>query len=154
MSSREGEGTIFHIRLPIAGNEFKARKAVKRKIRDAQVLIIQEEDVVRDLLSHLLIGKGCRVETASNGLEAMSRLNRKRFDLVMADVEALPDGGCAIVKRCVKADPKMSIALIRDRNDNDKNLLQGQLAVDLTIMRPIDVNTVLKQVSELLMNRS
>ncbi|HJX35041.1 MAG TPA: ATP-binding protein [Desulfatiglandales bacterium] len=154
MSSREGEGTIFHIRLPIAGNEFKARKAVKRKIRDAQVLIIQEEDVVRDLLSHLLIGKGCRVETASNGLEAMSRLNRKRFDLVMADVEALPDGGSAIVKRCVKADPKMSIALIRDRNDNDKNLLQGQLAVDLTIMRPIDVNTVLKQVSELLMNRS
>ncbi len=153
MSSREGEGTIFHIRLPIVEKEYKARKAVKRKIRDAQILIIQEEDVVRDLLSHLLMGKGCRVETANNGLEAMAKLYRKRFDLVMADVEVLPDGGSTLVKRCVKADPKMSIALIRDGKDNNKNLLQGELAVDLNIMRPIDVNTVLKQVSELLMKR-
>ena len=153
MSSREGEGTIFHIRLPLVGKKYKARKAVKRKIKDAQILIVQEEDVVRDLLSHLLMGKGCRVETANNGLEAMAKLNRKRFDLVMADVEALPDGGGTIVKRCVKADPKMSIALIRDGNDTDKDLQEDQLAVDLNIMRPIDVNTVLKQVSKLLMNR-
>ena len=153
MSSREGEGTIFHIRLPLVGKEYRARKAVKRKIKDAQILIVQEEDVVRDLLSHLLMGKGCRVETANNGLEAMAKLNRKRFDLVMADVEALPDGGSTIVKRCVKADPKMAIALIRDGNDTDKNLLQGKSVADLNIMRPIDVNTVLKQVSELLMNR-
>jgi PAS domain S-box-containing protein len=153
MSSREGEGTIFHIRLPLIGKEYKTRKAAKKKIKDAQILIIQEEDVVRDLLSHLLMGKGCRVETANNGIEAMAKLNRKRFDLVMADVEALPDGGSTLVKRCAKADPKMSIALIRNGYDTDKNLLQGQLKADLDIMRPIEVNTVLKQVSELLMNR-
>jgi PAS domain S-box-containing protein len=153
MSSREGEGTIFHIRLPLIGKEYKTRKAAKKKIKDAQILIVQEEDVVRDLLSHLLMGKGCRVETANNSLEAMAKLTRKRFDLVMADVEALPDGGSTLVNRCVKAEPRMSVALIRDGNDIDKNLLRGQLTVDLNIMRPIDVNTVLKQVSELLINR-
>jgi DNA-binding NtrC family response regulator len=100
-----------------------------------------------------LMGKGCRVETANNSLEAMAKLTRKRFDLVMADVEALPDGGSTLVNRCVKAEPRMSVALIRDGNDIDKNLLRGQLTVDLNIMRPIDVNTVLKQVSELLINR-
>jgi DNA-binding NtrC family response regulator len=93
------------------------------------------------------------VETVNNGLEAMAKLNRKRFDLVMADVDALPDGGSTIVKRCVKSDPRMAIALIRDGNDTEKNLLQGKSAADLNIMRPIDVNTVLKQVSKLLMNR-
>jgi len=153
MSSREGEGTIFHIRLPLAGKKYKANKAVKRNIKDAQILIIQEEDVVRDLLSHLLMGKGCKVETANNSLEAMVKLNRKRFDLVMADVEALPDGGSTLVKRCLKEDPKMSIALIRNGNDTYKKLLHGQFKADLNIMRPIDVNMVLKQVSELLMNR-
>jgi PAS domain S-box-containing protein len=153
MSSREGEGTMFHIRLPLVGEEYKARKAIKRKIKNAEILIIQEEDVVRDLLLHLLMGKGCRVETANNGLEAMAKLNRKRFDLVMADVEALPDGGSTLVKRCIKADPKMSIALIRDGKAFDKDLLQGQVAADLTIVRPIEVNTVLKQVLELLINR-
>ena len=153
MSSREGEGTIFHIRLPLIGKEYKTRKAAKKKIKDAQILIVQEEDVVRDLLSHLLMGKGCRVETANNNLEAMAKLTRKRFDLVMADVEALPDGGSILVNRCIKAEPRMSIALIREGNDTEKNLLRGQLKPDLNIMRPIDVNTVLKQVSELLMNR-
>ncbi len=154
MSSREGEGTIFHIRLPLIGKGYKTRKAAKKKIKDAQILIVQEEDVVRDLLSHLLMGKGCRVETANNNLEAMAKLTRKRFDLVMADVEALPDGGSILVNRCIKAEPRMSIALIREGNDTEKNLLRGQLTVDLNIMRPIDVNTVLKQVSELLMNRA
>ena len=154
ISSREGEGTIFHVRLPLIEKEYKTRKAAKKKIKDAQILIVQEEDVVRDLLSHLLMGKGCRVETANNNLEAMAKLTRKRFDLVMADVEALPDGGSILVNRCIKAEPRMSIALIREGNDTEKNLLRGQLTVDLNIMRPIDVNMVLKQVSELLINRA
>jgi len=153
MSSREGEGTIFHIKLPLVGQGYKVIKAGRKKIKDAQILIIQDEDVVRDLLSHLLMSKGCKVETANNGLEGMRKLKRKKFDLVIADVEALHEGGNTLVKKYGKINPKMSIALIREGNDINNNHRQDESVADLNIMKPIDVNMVLKQVSEVLMNR-
>jgi PAS domain S-box-containing protein len=153
MSSREGEGTIFHIRLPLVGQGYKVSKAERKKIKDTQILIIQDEDVVRDLLSHLLMSKGCKVETANNGLEGMVKLTRKRFDMIIADAERLREGGSTLVKKYGKINPKMSIALIREGNDINNNHRRDELSVDLNIMKPIDVNIVLKQVSEILMNR-
>jgi PAS domain S-box-containing protein len=153
MSSREGEGTIFHIRLPLVGQGYKSSKAERKKIWDAQVLIIQDEDVVRDILSHLLISKGCKVETANNGLEGIVKLKRKNFDLVIADAEILHEEDSMLVKKYGKINPKMSIALIREGNDINNYHRQDELVADLNIMKPIDVNMVLKKVSEVLMNR-
>jgi PAS domain S-box-containing protein len=153
MSSQEGEGTIFHIRLPLVGRGYKVSKAERKKIKDAQILIIQDEDFVRDLLSHLLMSKGCKVETAINGLEGMVKLKRKKFDMIIADAERLREGGNTLVKKYRKINPKMSIALIREGNDINNNHWRDELAADLNIMKPINVNMVLKQVSELLMNR-
>jgi hypothetical protein len=73
--------------------------------------------------------------------------------MIIADAERLREGGSTLVKKYGKVNPKMSIVLIRDGNNINKYHLQDELAADLNIMKPIDVNIVLKQVSEILMNR-
>jgi len=153
MSSREGEGTIFHLRLPLVRQKYRIKsRADKKRIKNAQILIIQDQDIAREILSHLLTSKGCKVDTANNGLEGLGKLKRKNFDLVIADTETLRVSGGTLIKKYSKTNPKMSIALIRDRED--VNDWQDELVADLNIIKPIDVNMVLKQVSEVLMNRS
>jgi two-component system cell cycle sensor histidine kinase/response regulator CckA len=152
ISSRAGEGTIFHIRLPLAKHEYKAKARMDReKLKDAQVLIVQEEDVARELLSHLLASKGCRVDTANSPLEGIGKLKRKRFDLVIADTETLLSGGSSIVKKYAEINPKISIALIGDAPNSNTYNLQDDLAVDLYFLKPLDIKRAIKKVSEFLM---
>ena len=90
ISSRKGLGSVFHILLPSIRKESTPRpKADRTRIREAQILIIQEDDIARELLSHLFINKGCRVDTAADGMEGLGKLKRKRFDLMIADMETL-----------------------------------------------------------------
>jgi len=152
ISSRAGEGTIFHIGLPLAKHKYKVKARMDReKLKEAQILIVQEEDVARELLSHLLASKGCRVDTANSSLEGIGKLKRKRFDLVIADTETLLSGGSSIVKKYAGINPKMSIALIGDGPNGNTYNLQDDLAADLYFLKPLDIKRVIKQVSEFLM---
>lgn len=50
-----------------------------------RVLVAEDDDHVRDLLALLLEGTGYNVHTASDGLEALDELKRRRFDVVVTD---------------------------------------------------------------------
>jgi PAS domain S-box-containing protein len=152
MSSMHGQWTLFHVKLPLAKGIHETRHKVDRKkIKDAQILIIQEEDIARELLSHLLSSKGCKVDTANNILEGLGKIKRQKYNLVISDIEASPSDMTFLVKKFEKIDPKMSIALIRGNEDGKDIGLPDEHGVDLTLRKPLDVNMVVRQVSELLM---
>ena len=154
MSSMEGQWTIFHVRLPPAKGVQETRpKADKKRIKDAQILIIQQEDIARELLSHLLSSKGCKVDTANDSLEGLGKIKRHRYNLVIADIETFLSDGNSLVKKCTKIDPKMSIALIKGVENRKDIGPQDEPGVDLYIRKPLDVNIVVQQISELLMRR-
>ncbi len=154
ISSQRGEGTIFHIRLPLAklGNRVKAR-VDREKLKDAQILILQEEDVARELLSHLLASRGCKVDTANSPLEGIGKLKMKRFDLVIADTGTLLSGGSSIVRKYAGIDPKMSIVLIGEGKNSNTHTVLDDLEADLHVSKPLDIKRLIKQVSELLTER-
>jgi phosphoserine phosphatase RsbU/P len=72
----------------------------------ARILVVDDDASNRDLLSRRLHRYGARVETAENGLQALQRLRREPFDLVLLDflMPAL-DGYQVLVK--LKTDPKL-----------------------------------------------
>jgi two-component system chemotaxis sensor kinase CheA len=52
-----------------------------------RVLVAEDSITSRLLLKHILEGAGCEVETAVDGLDALSKLRQGRFDAVVSDVE-------------------------------------------------------------------
>jgi len=152
--SRKEQGTLFNIKLPLASPEQITKpKPDRKKIRNARILIIQAEDIIRELLSQLLINKGCRVDTAGSGMEGLGKLKKGKFDLVIADT-GIPDvGGNIFLKKSRKINRKLSIVLITGYEGDDSLDHIEEEAVDLVLMKPIDVNRAVKQVSEVLMGR-
>jgi two-component system chemotaxis sensor kinase CheA len=61
-----------------------------------RVLVAEDSITSRLLLKHILESAGCEVETAADGLDALSKLRQGRFDAVVSDVEMPHMDGLAL----------------------------------------------------------
>ena len=88
VDSVKGEGTTFIIKLPITERpvEEKKVKPLAYKIKKARILVVEDEEDVRDILSHILIKGGHEVETANDGIRGIEMFEKKEFDLVFTDL--------------------------------------------------------------------
>ena len=55
------------------------------------VLVVEDDDQIRDAISELLMDAGFAVRTAVTGWEALAIIEETRFDMVVADIR-LPGG--------------------------------------------------------------
>ncbi len=112
ISSENGHGTVTTIMLPCASRDLRPKtRLVKRKIKNAHILIIEDDDMIRELLSQLLGSKGFRVDTTDNGLEGLYKLKRKAFHMVIADSNAPGVNGQGLMKKNEKDQPRPSLCL-------------------------------------------
>jgi signal transduction histidine kinase len=86
--SIEGKGTTFTIKLPISEKviETEQVKPIPEEQRKAKILVIEDEENVRDILSAILIEGGHQVETAIDGSQGIEMFEKKEFDLVFSDL--------------------------------------------------------------------
>src|SRR5947209_12443638 len=76
------------------------------------VLIIDDEEEIRESLQTLLEFEGYEVEAAANGEEGLSKLGDRPFDLVLLDL-ALPDrNGIELLPEIRSLDPQISVIMI------------------------------------------
>jgi two-component system chemotaxis sensor kinase CheA len=68
------------------------------------VLVVEDSVTSRLLLKHILEGAGCSVDTAEDGLDALSRLRAGRYDVVVSDVEMPNMDGLALTAS-IRANP-------------------------------------------------
>jgi CheY-like chemotaxis protein len=54
------------------------------------VLVVDDEPMVREIISGYLTGDGHQVETANGGRDGLAKFQKDRFDLVLVD-RAMPD---------------------------------------------------------------
>jgi two-component system NtrC family sensor kinase len=91
VESAVGEGTTFVVELPVqrlASDEIVPDLVVQDPVVDQKrILVVEEEVQIRDLLVDVLKGQGHRVDTISNGREALELIDRNPYDLIMTDVK-------------------------------------------------------------------
>jgi two-component system chemotaxis sensor kinase CheA len=70
-----------------------------------RVLVVEDSITSRLLLKHILEGAGYHVETAVDGVNALSKLRQQDFDVVISDVEMPHMDGLALTQS-IRANPK------------------------------------------------
>jgi len=53
---------------------------------EKRILVVDDDDAIRALLSTVLRRRGLRVDTARNGVEAVARLGECRYSLILLDL--------------------------------------------------------------------
>jgi CheY-like chemotaxis protein len=83
--------------------------------RPRRVLLVEDEDMVRKVVSRMLMARGFEVQAAASGTEAMALFDAAEpgtFDLLVTDL-MMPDGGGLGVARTLTARmPKLKVLLV------------------------------------------
>jgi two-component system NtrC family sensor kinase len=95
--SRVGQGTTLVIELPVVGEEAERDREPAApeprppdRARSLRVLSVDDEPVILDLVVDALGREGHAIDTASSGREALVKLEKGQYDVVVLDLK-MPD---------------------------------------------------------------
>ncbi len=77
-----------------------------------RILVVDDEESVRTLLTDILELEGYHVETAATVPEALSKIGREVYDLVLTDLKIGPHSGMEIVKHVRSTSTETEVMMI------------------------------------------
>lgn len=80
--------------------------------KKSSVLVVDDEEVMRDVISSLLQEAGYGVELAGTGEEGLDKFQQKPFDLVLLDVSMPGMGGLRTLEEILKVDSEAVIVMV------------------------------------------
>ena len=107
-----GQGSSFTVRLPLAPgapvkDDRRVQPADPADLGGVRVLLVDDEEDGRAIVSLLLEQAGARVTSASSVAEALVALRGSRFGIVVSDIEMPEEDGYALVA-AMRRDPRLA----------------------------------------------
>ena len=87
-------------------------KPERRNSRKGSVLVVDDEEIMREVLETLLSNEGYRVDLAKTGEEGLEAYGRRPYDVVLLDVSMPGIGGLRALEEFLKMDPDAVILMI------------------------------------------
>src|ERR1041385_5822034 len=84
----------------------------KRNAKKGSVLVVDDEEIMREVLETLLTSEGYRVDLAKTGEEGLEAYGRRAFDVVLLDVSMPGIGGLRALEEFLKMDSEAVIVMI------------------------------------------
>ncbi|HEV2294373.1 MAG TPA: sigma-54 dependent transcriptional regulator [Tepidisphaeraceae bacterium] len=78
----------------------------------ARILVVDDQDMMRDSLAATLVREGHEVIAATDGAAAVARLNGGRFDLMITDLKMPKMTGIELLAEAKKLRPEMPVVLM------------------------------------------
>lgn len=156
VSSQLGRGTTVDVLLPRVEPpgevSLPERAEFVGQVEQATILVVEDNDAVRDLTAATLEAAGYRVLRAENAAAAMARSGAEPgpIDLLLSDVVMPGIGGVALGRRLRQSRPQMR-ALFMSGYSEDVVEHHGQLDQDFAfISKPFTPNLLAARVREVL----
>ncbi len=160
VSSSKGEGTTFTISLPIpqeisSGDEspFHERLPVQESSRISgkeTILIAEDEEVLRDMLSNFMRSLGYAVVTAPDGQAALNAFETEpgRYHLIISDMMMPNKNGIELFKEVRAMRPQVKFMLVTGYSlaDIDESILAQMTAIVTKPYTPMQLVKVARDI--------
>ncbi len=120
LESEEGKGATFSFTLPfekvdantqLISETEEPKKARQENLNRLSVLVVEDNEVNRRLMQIVLSSWGINADFAVNGLEAITTLREKKYDLIFMDIEMPIMGGFQATKH-IREDLNLTTPII------------------------------------------
>lgn len=115
-----------------------------------KILVVDDEDEIRELLEFDLRQSGYDVECATNGLDAVKLALLKDFDLVIMDVMMPKMNGFDACRNIKKAKPNLSVLLLTAKGTIEDKTEGFNCDADDYLVKPFEIQEVLLRTRALL----
>jgi CheY-like chemotaxis protein len=121
----------------------------------ATILLVEDDDQLRDLLKELLISAGHEVWEAPDGTGVCDLYKKHRFNLVITDLVMPKIEGIELIMELRRIDKNARIVAMSGQNQRESYLrIAGKLGVEQTLSKPFGAQEFLKAVSLALESQS
>ena len=150
--SELGKGTTFRIKLPAASAAARQEPApeapaialVPQRPGSTRILVVDDEENVRELLADILGSEGYQVELASSGREALEKFgDGASFDALFTDLGMQGMSGWELAHAVRGLDEKIPVAVITGWGEAVGSSERQAAQVDWVIAKPFDAAQIL-----------
>ena len=114
-----------------------------------KILVVDDEDIIRESLSFVLKKEGYAVEEAENGKAAYDKLLIESFDLVITDIEMPQMKGTQLIEEIEKLNIQTSIIVITAFGSLDTAITALRNGAADYILKPVEFDELLIKVKRL-----
>ncbi|MGQ3673021.1 response regulator [Xanthobacter sp. TB0136] len=125
------------------------RKPVFLPDEAPHLLVVDDDNRIRSLLSRLLIENGYRVTTAASAAEARGRLEGLTFDLLVLDVMMPGESGLDLA-RSLRQTSSVPILMLTARSDTEDRISGLEAGVDDYVAKPFEPRELLLRIGSIL----
>jgi two-component system response regulator PilR (NtrC family) len=109
-----------------------------------QILVIDDEDSIRQVFRCILEGQGYEVETAETGVRAIEKFEEKFYNLALLDIR-LPDmEGTELLTMLHKRSPKTMKIMVTGYPSLDNAIKSLNVGADAYVVKPVEPSELVK----------
>ncbi len=117
--------------------------------RPGSLLIVNDEEMNRDMLSRRLELKGYAVQVAGDGRQALTLIDRQAFDAILLDIMMPELNGLDVLRllrrRYSLAD--LAVIMVTARDDSEDLVAAFKLGANDYVTKPIDLSVLLARIA-------
>jgi DNA-binding response OmpR family regulator len=113
------------------------------------VLIVEDESLMRELISYAFKDVGFKVYEAADGEEALEVFDQNKIDIIILDVMMPKLDGWSVCRR-IRQKSDVVIIMLTSRDDDADQLLGYELGVDEYVTKPVNTQVLLARSKRLL----
>lgn len=157
IESKPDKGSTVEVTIPVADFESitasstseKQDEKVEQQGKVYQILVADDEDSVRDLLTKSLQMMGHKVVGAANGVEALRVSQDKRFDLAFVDWSMPHMNGLELIQKLQETCPEMPVVMVTGWSDKENLESLSASGIDHVITKPFDMERIRETIKQL-----
>jgi CheY-like chemotaxis protein len=149
VESKLGKGTLFTIILP--AEEEKREEGVSSgygENKKAHILVIDDEEFVRSVLSRTLAQDGHQVTLAEDGEKGIQLFKEKKFDMVLTDLGMPGMSGWEVCRMIKEISPNTPVGMITGWGMEMSRDKMEEYGLNFIISKPFDFNQILNVVAK------
>ena len=112
------------------------------------ILVVDDEDQVREIISQFLNKLGYRIVSSTNGRDALTKIKEQPVDLVLSDVRMPGLDGLQLLKAVKDMNPRIPVVLISGYTDIEIVVEALKAGAENFLSKPIKMNFLGKVVKQ------
>lgn len=114
-----------------------------------KILIVDDEEIMRSFLLDVFVDEGYELDSASNGEEALEKISRNFYQLIITDIRMPGVDGTEVLKKAKEVNPQTEVIIITGYASPQIKQKCQRLGAAYYIAKPFQINQIRALVNKL-----
>ena len=115
-----------------------------------RILVVDDEEIIRDSISFILKKEGYVVSEAANGKDALDKFKAESFDLIITDLEMPEMRGLELLEHVMRINPQTLIVIITAYGSLETAITAMRQGASDYILKPLEFDELIVKIKRLL----